>query len=265
MLIPRIIPCLLFENAGMVKTRRFKKRTYLGDPVNVVNLFNQFEVDEIVLLDIGASPKGARPDFELIESIAEECWVPLAYGGGVRSLQDIERLILSGVEKVVLGTIAARDISFVTSAAREFGNQCIVGSIDAKKKFFSGYDVMVCGASKSLKLSPQDRARQLEDAGVGEILLQSIDRDGEMVGYDLDLVRSVTSAVNVPVVACSGAASPEDLPAPIKQAEASASAAGSIFVFSGKERGVLINFPERSTLEAMLMNASQNNRTTNEP
>ena len=137
MLIPRIIPCLLMADGAMVKTRRFKRRVYLGDPVNVINLFNRFEVDEIVLLDIAASAANRAPDFELIESVAEECWVPLTYGGGIRRLKDIERIILAGVEKVVIGTAAAHDLGIIREAAKEFGTQCIVASVDATKNFLA--------------------------------------------------------------------------------------------------------------------------------
>ncbi len=236
----------------MVKTRRFGKRTYLGDPVNVINLFNQFEVDEIVLLDIGATVSGRGPDFDLIESVAGECWVPLTYGGGIRSTDDIERIILSGVEKVVIGHSAAENIDLVADAAATFGSQCIVGSVDAKRKLLGGYEVRATNAKRKLGIAPGERARQLESAGAGEILLQSIDRDGEMNGYDLDLIREVTEATTIPVVACGGAGERVEILHPIRDAGASAAAAGSIFVFSGRERGVLINFPERDFLEDLL-------------
>lgn len=252
MLIPRIVPCLLIDDGAMLKTRKFTKATYLGDPVNVINLFNQFEVDEIVLLDIGASQKAKRPDFSLIEQLAGECWVPLTYGGGIQSLNDVETLILAGVEKVVVGTAAATNLDLITEMAREFGTQCIVGSIDAKRHFWNGYDVRYCHASRSLNATPKIWARRLQEAGAGEILLQSIDRDGEMSGYDLDLIADVASAVDIPVVACGGAAARSDLALPILRAGASAAAAGSLFVFSGRERGVLINFPERLELEGLL-------------
>lgn len=252
MLIPRIIPALLFEDGGMVKTNRFGKRVYLGDPVNVINLFNRFEVDEIVLLDIGASKNGREPDHNLIEQLAEECWVPLTYGGGISSLSEIEKIIRAGVEKVAIGTAAAENLSFVTEAAKEFGTQCIVGSVDAKRKFLGGYTTKYCSGTKSLNVTPAERAKQFEDAGAGEIMLQAIDRDGTMTGYDLNLIESVTDAVDLPVVACGGASRRDDLALPIKEAGASASAAGSLFVFSGLERGVLINFPDRDYLEDLL-------------
>jgi cyclase len=255
MLIPRVIPCLLIDHGAMVKTRRFKGRTYLGDPVNVINLFNRFEVDEIVLLDIGGSAGAGGPDLEMIAHVAEECWVPLTYGGGIRSLQDIEKIILAGVEKVVVGTAAADDLSLVEASAREFGTQCIVGSVDAKRRMFGGYEVRVTNATRRLRMTPGERACQLEAAGAGEILLQSIDRDGEMNGYDLELIAAVTEATTVPVVACGGAGDRTDLVLPVREAGASAVAAGSLFVYSGKERGVLINFPERKRLEQLMQDS----------
>lgn len=251
MLIPRVIPCLLIEDGGMVKTRKFRKRIYLGNPVNVISLFNNFEVDEIVLLDIGASAQGREPDFELIGQIAEECWVPLTYGGGITQVKQIEMLINAGCEKVVLGTAIARDLGFLRESSRTFGAQAIVGSLDARRRRFGGYDVCVKNAAQDIVGTPAQRAKQLQDAGAGEILLQSIDRDGEMNGYDLELIASVAAATEIPVVACGGAGDRSDLPLPVKRAGASASAAGSLFVFSGRERGVLINFPERHTLEAL--------------
>jgi len=252
MLIPRVIPCLQLYEGAMVKTRRFKKRIYLGDPVNVINLFNRFEVDEIVLLDIGATKNEMTPDIELIEHLAEECWVPLTYGGGITNIKQIEQIILAGVEKVVLHSAIAYDLTLATEAAREFGRQAIVASIDTRKKLLGKYDVCVKSGTRSLKISPLERVIQLEDAGVGEILLQSINRDGEMSGYDLDLIREVTNATSLPVVACSGASARSDLARPIKEAGASAVAAGSLFVFSGEARGVVINFPERDELVRLL-------------
>jgi cyclase len=251
MLIPRVIPCLLIEDGAMVKTRRFGKRVYLGDPVNVINLFNRFEVDEIVLLDIGASAMGRGPDTALITTLAEECWVPLTYGGGISSLDHIETLIHAGCEKVVLASAVADDLTLMREASRAFGAQAIVGSIDAKRRLLRGYGTVVTNAKRNLPSSPVERARQFAEAGAGEILLQSVDRDGEMSGYDLDLISEVASATDLPVVACSGAGEREDLPKPVFVAGASASAAGSLFVFSGRERGVLVNFPERNTLEAL--------------
>lgn len=252
MLIPRIIPCLLLDENSMVKTRKFKKKSYLGDPINIINLFNQFEVDEIVLLDISATSNSNGPNFEVISSLADECWVPLTYGGGIKTINDIEKIILSGIEKVVIGQSAVKDLNIISSAAREFGNQCVVGSIDMKKKILGGYEVRTFNARKKIKINPIEYVKQLEDAGAGEILLQSVDRDGEMNGYDLEMIAMITDVVDIPVVACGGAANRENLSDPIFKSGASASAAGSIFVFSGQERGVLINYPERDWLESLL-------------
>jgi cyclase len=252
-LIPRVIPCLLVDDGGMVKTRKFGKRTYLGDPVNVISLFNNFEVDEIVLLDIGASSGGRAPDLELVATVAEECWVPLTYGGGISDVRQVETLINAGCEKVVLASAVADDLALMREASREFGAQAIVGSIDARRRMFRGYETFVTNAKQKLPVSPAERARQFEEAGAGEILLQSIDRDGEMNGYDLNLIAEVTAATDLPVVACGGAGERGDLLLPVQKSGASASAAGSLFVFSGRERGVLINFPERNALEALFL------------
>jgi len=214
-----------------------------------------FEVDEILLLDISASQKKREPNMELIYMLAEECWVPLTYGGGITRLKQIEKIILAGVEKVVLGSSAVYNLSFLTEAAREFGSQSIVASVDVKKRFFGGYEVRYLSGTLKVRITPAERALQLQEAGAGEILLQSVDRDGEMNGYDLELIEGVTTATDLPVIACSGAANRDDLVAPIKMAGASASAAGSLFVFSGIERGVVINFPERAVLEKLLAGA----------
>jgi cyclase len=255
MLIPRVIPCLLIENGAMVKTRRFSNPTSLGDPLNVINLFNRFEVDEIALLDIGASSSNRGPDFELIRQIAEQCWIPLSYGGGLTKTAQIEQVIRAGVEKVVIGTAVANDLSLISEAAGEFGSQAIVGSIDARRRFLGQHHVRVLNGTKSLQMTPPERAKAFEEAGAGEILLQSIDRDGEMNGYDLPLIASVTSATNLPVIACGGAGRRDHLAQPVIECGSSASAAGSIFVFQGINRAVLINFPERPELENLFKDA----------
>jgi cyclase len=248
--IPRVIPCLLLDDEAMVKTVRFAAPRYLGDPINVINLFNRFEVDEITLLDIGATERGDPPPFDLIERLAAECWVPLAYGGGIRSLEDVRTVLSSGVEKVVLGTVAADEPELITRAADVFGSQAVVVAIDARRAG-SGHEVFVEGGERAVGSDPASYAQRAEGYGAGEMLVTSIDRDGTMDGYDLDLIRTVAEAVAVPVIACGGAGQRAQLPIPIREAGASAVAAGSIFVFRGPERGVLINFPERTQLEAL--------------
>jgi cyclase len=249
--IPRVIPCLLIDEEGMVKTVRFKDPDYLGDPINIINLFNRFEVDEIALLDIRATTEGRRPPFELVGQLASECWVPLTYGGGVRTVEDARALFRCGVEKVVVGTAASGDPGLVTSIGDQYGAQAVVVAVDVKRSWRGKYDVVVESGTRSTRTDPVQYAQRAVAIGAGEILLTSVDRDGTMDGYDLDLVEQVTSAVDVPVVACGGAGSRADLPSPVRRGGASASAAGSIFVYQGRERGVLVNFPERSQLEQL--------------
>jgi cyclase len=250
-LIPRVIPLLLIEDESMVKTVRYRERTYLGDPVNVVNLFNQFEVDEIVLLDIGATRRARSPDMELLQALAEECWVPLAYGGGITSLEQVGSILRLGIEKVVLGAIAAREPTFVRAVSERYGAQAVVVSVDAERTP-AGYEVVVEGATRRVGIAPEDYARTMEDAGAGELLVNAVDRDGTWEGYDVALIQRVASAVGIPVIACGGASGRDDLARPIRGAGAAAVAAGSLFVFRGPGRGVLVNFPERALLEALL-------------
>jgi cyclase len=249
---PRVMPCLLLADGALVKTIRFKSPQYIGDPVNTINIFNRLEADEVVLLDILATPNNREPDFALIEEVASECTAPLAYGGGIRTLEHAKRIFKIGVEKIVVNTQAAVEPGFIRQLADSFGSQAIIGSVDAKKGMWGGYRVHVAGGRTALKVDPVAHARALAAAGAGEILLTSIDCDGVMKGYDLDLVRSVSEAVDVPLIACGGAGKRADLPLPIKFAGASAVAAGSLFVYQGPERGVLINFPSRPQLDQLL-------------
>jgi imidazole glycerol-phosphate synthase subunit HisF len=249
--IPRVIPCLLIDDEAMVKTIRFADPTYLGDPINVINLFNRFEVDEITLLDIGATRDGYGPPFALLEQLAAECWVPLSYGGGIARLDHVRRVLACGIEKVVLGTVVADDPTLVTRAAEVYGSQAVIVAVDALRRG-DGYEAAVTNAKRRLGVDPVTYARRAQELGAGEILLNAVDRDGTMEGYDLELIRAVAGAVEVPVIACGGAGERGHLVEAIRQGGASAVAAGSIFVYRGRERGVLINFPERELLEAML-------------
>jgi cyclase len=239
------------DDEAMVKTVRFEEGAYLGDPINVINLFNRFEVDEITLLDVRATVEGRPPVFELIERMAAECWVPLSYGGGIRSIDDVRRVLTSGVEKIVLGTIAADEPELITEAARIFGAQAVIAAVDARRTGPGEYETFVASGTRPLHIDPAAYAREAAARGAGEILVTSIDRDGTMEGYDAELIRLVADAVDVPVIACGGAGDRNDIAVPI-DAGASAVAAGSIFVFQGRERGVLINFPERAFLENLL-------------
>jgi cyclase len=248
MIQTRVIPCLLLRNAGLVKTRGFKDPKYLGDPINIVRIFNDKEVDELVFLDITAKPERKRPPFELLKKIASECFMPLCYGGGVADIDTMKALYKLGIEKVAINTAAVEQPSLVSESSREFGASSVIVSIDVKKRVFGGYQVWIRGGRKPTGFDPVDQARRMEDAGAGEILLTSIDRDGTMSGYDIDLVKSVSDAVGIPVVACGGAATIADVGRVVKEAGASAAAAGSMFVFQGTHRAVLVSYPTQKEL-----------------
>ena len=252
MLRPRAIPCLLLKNGRLVKTIKFEKPQYVGDPINAVRIFNDMEVDEIVVLDIGATPDGTAVRFDLIGEMAGECFMPMAYGGGLTSVEDVRRVLGLGVEKIVINAAAARDLSLVRAIGDAFGSQSIVASVDVRKRMFSGYRAYTGGGRQALKAGVVEWVQALERAGAGEILVTSIDRDGTMDGYDLDLVRLVSSSVRVPVIAAGGAGSVDDIGAVVTRGGASAAAVGSLAVYQGKNRAVLINFPTPAQLKAVM-------------
>lgn len=240
----RIIPCLLVSGNGLVKTRKFKDPIYIGDPVNAMRIFSEKEVDEIVVLDIDASRQQQQPNYELIAEMAGEAFMPMAYGGGIRTLDQVRKLIRSGIEKVVINTAATESTDLIRAVADIYGSQAVVGAVDVKKTLFGGYRVVTKSATVDSGLDLYVHLQQLIAAGVGEIFINSVDRDGMMAGYDLPLIRSVTQKVNVPVVACGGAGTIEHLSQGVNEGGASAVAAGSMFVFYGKHRAVLINYPK---------------------
>jgi cyclase len=248
--LTRVIPCLLLKNKGLVKTINFKNPTYLGDPINIVKIFNDKEVDELVLLDITATIERRKPDFKLIAQIASECFMPLGYGGGIRCLEDIRQLLTIGLEKVIINSYAVESPSFIKLAADEVGSQSIVVSIDVKKSQHGKPEIVLYSGAKRTGLDPVEFAREIAAMGAGEILLNSVERDGTMQGYDLDLVLQVSRAVHIPVVACGGAGSIQDLADAVKSGGASGAAAGSLFVFQGKHRAVLISYPSPKELQA---------------
>lgn len=242
---PRLIPVLLLDrDRRIVKTVRFGKRTYIGDPFNIVRLFNEKEVDEICMLDIDVTRDGRTIDTGFLTELAAECFMPLSYGGGIAAGAPVDALARAGVEKFVVGT-AAPNHSFVRSLADTFGSQAIVGCVDYRND--ESPTAFATGGTVSLNRDPLDHARALQDAGAGEIILQSIDRDGIRQGMDLDLIARVSSAVGVPLVALGGAGDVSDLEAALA-AGASAAASGSVFSFIGRLRAVLINYPSRETL-----------------
>ncbi|MEX2375970.1 MAG: AglZ/HisF2 family acetamidino modification protein [Dehalococcoidia bacterium] len=243
----RVIPCLLLSGRGFVKTLKFRDPKYLGDPRNIVRIFNEKEADELVILDITATREGRGPNLELVGEIVDEAFVPVAYGGGITSIDHARQLFSLGVEKVVINTAAFENPELLTDVASEYGVQSLVASIDVKRSLLRRPLVHRRGRKRT-RFDPLVWARRLVDLGAGEILLQSVDRDGTMEGYDLQLVDSVASELDVPVVACGGAGSVEDLGAVVQDAHASAAAAGSLFVFQGRHRAVLVSFPDHDDL-----------------
>ena len=245
----RVIPVLLLKQRGFYKTRLFQNPKYLGDPINILRIFNEKEVDEVCVLDIAAVNDGPQMDY--LGEFASECFMPLAYGGGITNIAQISKLFRIGFEKCIINTAFIDSPELVKEASREFGSQSIVVSLDAKKKLFGGYELFVQGGKRGTNQSVRESARQAEDLGAGEILLNSIDRDGMMEGYDLDLAEEICNEVSVPVVVCGGAGSLEDM----KQAAgvgANGVAAGSFFVFQGPHRAVLINAPKQKLLSSLL-------------
>jgi cyclase len=252
MIKPRVIPALLLKGQGLVKTVKFNEPKYLGDPINIVRIFNDKEVDELVLLDITATPENRGPQFDLLKNIAGEAFIPLAYGGGIRSMDDVRKLLSIGIEKLIMNTSAVETPSLVREVADHAGSQAAVVSMDVKKGLLGKYEVFTHCGQKKTGLDPVKHAIEMEKMGAGEIIINSIDRDGTMQGYDLDLVRKVADSVRVPVVACGGAGNLSHVSEVIKQGHASAAAAGSIFVFQGPLRGVLISYPTPKELREFI-------------
>ena len=249
----RVIPSLLLHKGGLVKSIKFKDHIYVGDPINAVKIFNEKEVDEIVVIDIDASREKRPPNFSKIADIASEAFMPMAYGGGITSIEEIKAILFSGVEKIIINKAAHTNTKLITEAARLFGNQSVMVSIDAKKNFLGGYKVYTDNGRTKTKYRPEVFAKLMEEAGAGEILLNNIENDGTYNGYDTALIREVATAVSIPVVAIGGAGSVEDL-AMAKQSGASAVAAGSMFVFQSPHQAVLISYPSQEELRTKLFN-----------
>ena len=253
MLRPRITPCLLIKDHGLVKTRQFKEPKYVGDPINAVRIFNEKEVDEIMVVDIDASVQQREPDYTLIKNLAAECRMPLCYGGGVKRVNQVERIIALGVEKVAISSAALEDPQLINSSSKVVGNQSIVVVLDVMRDPKTGkWEIFTHNATRATKRDPVDTAKQMEQLGAGEIILNSINRDGMMNGYDLELVQSVRKSVGVPMTVLGGAGSLKDIQALFASFGILGAAAGSLFVFKGVYRAVLINYPSRADKDGLI-------------
>ena len=241
---PRIIPVLLLKNFGLVKSIRFKDYKYIGDPINAVKIFNELNADELVFLDTEATKQNRLISIDFVRDVGEEANMPFAVGGGVSSLVDIQKLIQAGAEKVIINS-AALNPRFIEEATKEFGSSTISVCIDYKKKLFGGIKTWIHSGVKSTNFSPTEFARMMQDAGAGEIILQSIERDGTMVGYDLDLLKSISQSVTIPVVALGGAGKMEHLSLAMNEACMNGLGAGSMFVYQGSNQAVLISYPDK--------------------
>lgn len=255
MIRPRVIPCLLLKGKGLVKTIQFKNPVYLGDPLNTINIFNKKMVDEIIILDIDASRISGKPNFDLIQRIASVCFSPLTYGGAINNLTDGERLFSIGIEKISLNTPAFKDPSLITELAKRYGNQSVVVSVNIHKDFW-GKRSIVSNSKEYINInghSIPDQMKIFEDLGAGELLINDVNRDGTLKGYDIELIESITNKVTIPVIACGGCGSYSHLKDAILNGGASAAAAGSIFVFNGPHKAVLISYPDRKTIKNLLL------------
>jgi len=252
MLRTRVIPCLQLVDAGLVKTTRFKAPSYIGDPINTVRIFNELEVDELCFLDIRASISGKEPDFDLLRKIADECFMPLSYGGGVRDFETAQRIFSIGFEKIIVNTHAIERPDFIAELAEHFGAQSVIASIDAKKRLGKGHQVYSHSGTKKTSLDLIAWAKKLEALGAGELLVTSIRKEGTWSGYDLGMLKAVCASVTVPVIAHGGAGSVDHIGAAVRGAGAAAVALGNMVVYQQEGMGVLVNFPDRRRLEAIL-------------
>lgn len=254
MLRSRIIPCLLVSNNGLVKTIKFKNPKYVGDPINAVRIFNEKETDELMILDIDATKFNKEPDYRSIEFWASECRMPLCYGGGIRTVEQAQKIFSLGVEKIALSSEVIKNPTIISSIAKRVGSQSVVVVLDVKKKTFGGYELFTHNGSKSTGLNPVDFAKKSALEGAGEIVINSIDRDGTMKGYDLNLVRNIRDAIDIPITVLGGASSLDDLGGLIKEFGIIGASAGSLFVFKGKYKAVLINYPSPNDKDYLLAN-----------
>lgn len=249
MLKVRVIPCLLLQNGGIVKTTKFGKPRYIGDPINVVKILNEKEVDELIFLDIDASKKQQEPDYRVIEELANECFMPFAYGGGITQLKQADRLFALGVEKVIIGSHAIKNSDLIREISQKYGSQSVVVSVNVKKNVFGQRKVFDPSSNRVTKLDIVNYTVTIESCGAGEIFLNSVDRDGTKIGYDCELIELVSKVANIPVTVCGGAGGLKDFKSAVQEHGASAVAAGSFFVYHGKRDAVLVSYPSYDSLQ----------------
>jgi imidazole glycerol-phosphate synthase subunit HisF len=247
---PRVIPCLQFAGGELLKTRRFKDPVYLGDPINAVKLFNDLECDELIVVDIKATLEKREPDYAMIEEFASEAFMPLTYGGGINSVEQIRRILSIGIEKVVIGT-GAPDGKLILAAAAVFGAQSIVASIDVKKTLLGRREVWIRSGTQNTGKEPRAYALQMQDCGAGELFVQSIDLEGARSGYDIGLMKEISATVKIPVIACGGAGSLDDIRQLLHSSLVAAAAAGSMFVLHGKHKAPLISYPRANEIASL--------------
>lgn len=245
MLRPRIIPCLLVHDKGLVKSVHFKQHKYVGDPINAVRIFNEKEVDELMVIDIDATVENREPDYVMIERLAAECRMPLCYGGGVKTVEQAQKIFSLGVEKIAISSAVFDDLSLIQRMGEKVGTQSVVVVLDVKKKLLGGYEVYTHNGKKKTGKNPVEFAAELEKLGVGEIVINSIDQDGQMKGYDLDLIAKIREVITIPMTVLGGAGTLSDIGILIKKFGIIGASAGSLFVFKGIYKAVLINYPTR--------------------
>jgi imidazole glycerol-phosphate synthase subunit HisF len=245
----RVIPCLLLKNKSLIKTVNFRKFNYIGDPVNTCRIFNELEVDELAFLDIRASLENYGPQFEILQEIANECFMPVSYGGGIKTLEQAEKIFRTGFEKIVINTTSFKNPGFITEVAKNFGSQSLIVSVDVKKNIFGKYHVCSHSSTKTENVNFEEWLKEIESLGAGEVLLTSVDREGTWKGLDVDLIKKATGILNIPLIANGGAGKLQDISDAVKIGNASAVALGSMVVYQGKDLGVLVNFPEQTALK----------------
>lgn len=252
MLRTRIIPCLQLIDESLVKTVKFGKHGYIGDPINTVRIFNELEVDELCFLDIRATVENREPNYRILHEIADECFMPLSYGGAVRDASTAAKILSIGFEKIVINSAATENPDLITQVAEKSGAQSVVGSIDVKKNLWGKYHVYSHDGTKKTNLHPVEWAIKLQQLGAGELLITSMDRDGTWSGFEIDIIKEISSNVSIPVIANGGAGTIEHIGKIVKEAAVSAVAVGSMVVYQAKDLGVLVNFPDKIKLERVL-------------